>query len=44
MNISGHESQGAAHMSDEEAGVDASLASPSIQQTPARPGEVEPVL
>ena len=29
MNISGHETQGAAHMSDEEAGVDASLESPS---------------
>lgn len=28
MNISGHENQGAAHMSDEEAGVDASVESP----------------
>jgi RNA polymerase sigma-70 factor (ECF subfamily) len=32
MNISGHENQGAAHMSDEEAGVDASLESPSNSQ------------
>jgi RNA polymerase sigma-70 factor (ECF subfamily) len=29
MNISGHENQGASHMSDEEAGVEVSLASPS---------------
>jgi RNA polymerase sigma-70 factor, ECF subfamily len=32
MNISGHENQGAAHMSDEEAGVDASLEGPSNSQ------------
>jgi RNA polymerase sigma-70 factor, ECF subfamily len=44
MNISGHENQGAAHMSDEEAGVDANLASPSIQPTPGRADEVEPMV
>jgi RNA polymerase sigma-70 factor (ECF subfamily) len=31
MNISGHENQGAAHMRDEEAGVDVSLDSPSAR-------------
>lgn len=34
MNISGHENQGAAHMSDEEAGVDASLDIPTTRPTP----------
>jgi RNA polymerase sigma-70 factor (ECF subfamily) len=33
MNISGHENQGAAHMSDEEAGVDASLDIPTTRPT-----------
>jgi RNA polymerase sigma-70 factor (ECF subfamily) len=42
MNISGHENQGAAHMSDEEAGVDASLESLSSQ--PAPPRQSEPIL
>jgi RNA polymerase sigma-70 factor, ECF subfamily len=32
MNISGHENQGATHMSDEEAGVEASLESPNPSQ------------
>ena len=42
MNFFGHENQGAAHMSDEEAGVDASLESPSISQpAPAVPGRDE---
>ena len=39
MNISGHENQGAAHMSDEEAGVDASLESPNTE--PAAAGATE---
>jgi RNA polymerase sigma-70 factor, ECF subfamily len=45
MNISGHENQGAAHMSDEEAGVDASLESPSTSP-PAltRPGIDDPIV
>jgi RNA polymerase sigma-70 factor, ECF subfamily len=44
MNISGHESQGAAHMSDEEASVDASLESLSGQPAPTRTGRDEPIL
>lgn len=37
MNISGHENQGAAHMSDEEAGVDASLDIPTTCPTAPAP-------
>ena len=45
MNISGHENQGAAHMSDEEAGVDASLDTPTSRSTaPAPLASTEPVL
>jgi RNA polymerase sigma-70 factor (ECF subfamily) len=45
MNISGHENQGAAHMSDEEAGVEASLESPSTIRPPlTRPGNDEPIV
>jgi RNA polymerase sigma-70 factor, ECF subfamily len=44
MNISGHENQGAAHMSDEEAGVDASVESPNSLPTPARSTPHEPIL
>jgi RNA polymerase sigma-70 factor, ECF subfamily len=44
MNISGHENQGAAHMSDEKARVDASLESLSSQPAPPREGQAEPIL
>lgn len=45
MNISGHENQGAAHMSDEEAGVDASLDIPSTRRAAqAIPTGDEPIL
>jgi len=44
MNISGHENQEAAHMSDEDAGVDASLESLSSQPAPARTVQSEPIL
>ena len=45
MNISGHENQGAAHMSDEEAGVDASLDIQSpTQPAPARPTSDESLI
>jgi RNA polymerase sigma-70 factor (ECF subfamily) len=44
MNISGHEKLGAAHMSDEEARVDASLDSPSLEPAPTHPGGDEPIL
>jgi RNA polymerase sigma-70 factor (ECF subfamily) len=45
MNISGHENQGAAHMSDEEAGVDASREAPSNSQPAlSRPGNDESIV
>jgi len=45
MNISGHENQKAAHMSDEEASVDASLEIPSSRPTaPPTPVGEEPIL
>ena len=45
MNISGHENQGAAHMSDEEAGVDASLDIPTTRPAaPAPPTGDQPIL
>jgi RNA polymerase sigma-70 factor, ECF subfamily len=45
MNISGHENQGAAHMSDEEASVDASLESPTIDPTtPTRSASDESIV
>jgi RNA polymerase sigma-70 factor, ECF subfamily len=45
MNISGHENEGAAHMSDEEAGVDASPESPSTSRPPLTPpGPDEPIV
>lgn len=45
MNISGHENQGAAHMSDEEAGVDASLDIPTSRPAAqAIPTGDEPIL
>jgi RNA polymerase sigma-70 factor, ECF subfamily len=44
MIISGHENQGAAHMSDEETGVDASPESPSNRPALHQLGNPEPIV
>jgi RNA polymerase sigma-70 factor (ECF subfamily) len=44
MNISGHENQGAAHMSDEEARVEASVQTPAAAPPPAASGRDSDVL